>query len=302
MSDTGFITRTQMADAMRTQFNSELSETFAHNWKRTNTLVIDQGDTEIKDSGVAFHLLEVCLEGSHLLESSYESEHGDHFRGATLPGSVGYYHFGPVHYLNATGRAKLQQICIADNIFRQTAESILRGDPDTGRPLSFQGVFEPELKRLATMLLEEARCPAIGTDLRADLISQDIALLLFRRRDAARIKLPATLQLSAAQLTRVMAYLEDQIEDIGGMDTLASLIDMDVYSFTKAFKATTGESPGQFLIQRRLARVKDLLRNSDDSLADITYATGFSNQPHMTATFTKHVGTSPGKWRKAVRA
>jgi AraC family transcriptional regulator len=56
------------------------------------------------------------------------------------------------------------------------------------------------------------------------------------------------------------------------------------------------------VIQRRLMRVKELLRTTDDRLAEITYATGFANQAHMTSTFTKHIGTSPGKWRKEAQA
>lgn len=302
MSYTQFITRAQMAEAMRDQFNSDLSETFAHNWTHVNTLVVDQGEMAATNSGLDFHLLEFCFAGSHLIEGGYESEHGDQFKQRTLPGSVSYNHAGLIGYQSATGQSTLQQVYISDGVFQRTAQSVLTGDPDTLRPLSFQGVFAPEIKRLATLLLDEARCPTIGTDLRADLISQDIALQLFRRRDAARIKLPALNVLSQGQLARVTAYLQEHMEEIGGMDTLAALIDMDVYSFTKAFKATTGETPGQFLIQRRLERVKDLLSNTSDSLADITYATGFSNQPHMTSTFSKHVGTSPGKWRKAVQS
>ncbi|WP_299654956.1 AraC family transcriptional regulator [uncultured Tateyamaria sp.] len=302
MTDTRLITRPAMVRAMSNEFNADLAESFQHSWKRTNTIVVDQGDCAIHGASIDFHLLEFCLTGSHDLSGHSEMEHGENTNVKLLPGSVGYNQPNTSVSQTVVGFAKYQQIYIDDAVVRETSESVLRGDPDSTRPLGFQGVFDPQFKMLAAKLLEEARCPAVGSDLRADLIAQEIALLLLRRRDRARIKLPKVHTLSEGQLAQILSYLEEQIEDIGGMDTLAGLVNMDVFSFTKAFKATTGESPGQFLIQRRLSRVKELLRTTNDTLADITYATGFSNQPHMTSTFTKHVGVSPGKWRKAVRS
>ncbi|WP_299611579.1 AraC family transcriptional regulator [uncultured Tateyamaria sp.] len=196
----------------------------------------------------------------------------------------------------------MQQIYVDATIFDECAQAMFKGDPDRHIAKGFHGVFDPHLKSRAEALLEEARNPAIGGDLNADLIAQQMAILILRRENTERLLVQKVRTLSDAETARVISYLEEQIEDVGGMDTLAALIDMDVYSFTNAFKATTGQSPGQFLIERRIARVKDLLINTQDTLADITYATGFSNQPHMTSTFTKHVGVSPGKWRKAVRA
>lgn len=168
--------------------------------------------------------------------------------------------------------------------------------------LGFHGVFDPNISVLASKLLEEARLPSIGSDLRADLICQEIALLMLRRRVGEQLKSQSIKILSNRELQHVVSYLEDQIEDIAGMDLLAGLVDVDVFRFSRSFRATTDVSPHQFIIQRRIERVKDMLRNSNESLAEIAYATGFSNQTHMTSTFSKHVGFSPGKWRKIIRS
>lgn len=111
----------------------------------------------------------------------------------------------------------------------------------------------------------------------------------------------APLPLSQAEITRLTGFIDAEMEQDFDLTDLARQLDRDPFGFWRSFKAATGESPHQYVIQRRIARVKHLLRTTADSLADISYATGFASQPHMTATFTKHVGTSPGKWRKAAR-
>ncbi|WP_299611578.1 AraC family transcriptional regulator [uncultured Tateyamaria sp.] len=297
----GWITRQEMADTMVSLYNADISEPAYHNWGRANTTVMTQGDGLVEGEGLDFHMLELCLNGKHHMRSESEFERGDRDQSILQPGKMSYVQRRAPMYQIVEGCVELQHVYISHTIFEDCASSLFKGDPDKVVSLGFQAIFEPRLKALAETLLDEARRPAIGSDLTADLIAQQIAVLILRRQNTDRLVEQKDRRLSDAETARVIAYLDDQIEDIGGMDTLAALIDMDVFSFTKAFKATTGESPGQFLIQRRLARVKELLRTTNNSLADITYATGFSNQPHMTSTFTKHVGVSPGKWRKAVR-
>lgn len=299
---TGLITRQQMVDAIAADFNANVTEHVGHNWNRVNAMVADQGNGAAVFHGFDFHILELYLSGSHIAQGDGDFVQGNTWSGTYLPGSVSYMQNATSFSLEFNGQAKIQQIYLDPTFFSDCAASVFKGDPDTMATRASQGFFDPLLKRLGDLLLEEARRPALGSDLNADLIGQQIALQVLRVQNEKRLKELRERRLDMRELDKILSYLEDQIEDIGGMDTLAALIDMDVYSFTKAFKATTGESPGQFLIQRRLARVKDLLRTTNDSLADISYATGFSNQPHMTSTFSKHFGTSPGKWRKAVRS
>ncbi|MEM7641848.1 MAG: helix-turn-helix transcriptional regulator, partial [Pseudomonadota bacterium] len=63
----------------------------------------------------------------------------------------------------------------------------------------------------------------------------------------------------------------------------------------------TGLSPHQFLLRRRIARAKDMLRTSVMPLAEIAVATGFSSQSHMTDVFRQKVGTTPGKYRAEIK-
>ncbi len=284
------------------QYNADITEPPHHNWHRVNTAVMTQVDGQIHDHALDFHMLEVCINGRHNVQSDSLLENGDRVESVVQPGKLAYAQPGVSMTQTCQGRAEFQQVYIDNSIFEDCADNLFKGDSDNIVSLGFQGIFDPHIKSLLLALLEEARRPGIGTDLTADLIAQQLAILILRRQNSKQLREPKCTTLSDVDLDRIVAYFEEQIEDIGGMDTVAGLVNMDVYSFTRSFKETTGQTPGQFLIQRRLMRVKDLLLGTKDTLADITYATGFSNQAHMTSTFSKHVGISPGRWRKAVKS
>ncbi|MEM7641262.1 MAG: AraC family transcriptional regulator [Pseudomonadota bacterium] len=296
------ISRADMVAWMAGPGAADITKVHQGHWRRLDTAVADQGSTAFKGSLTDFHLLEVCRSGRHQMKIESEMEAGDRARSAIVPGSVNFAQCASPLELEVEGTAQLQQVYIADSIFRDVARGIAPGDPDNLRPLGFQGLFEPRVKALAEQILDEARRPSGGGDLLADLLGQQIALTILRRRLGQPERAPNIHALSDAELARVIDHIEAHLEDVGGMDTLAAAVGTDVFAFTRAFKARTGTSPHQFVIQRRLTRVKDLLTHAHEPLAEIAYVTGFSSQSHMTATFSKHFGMSPGAYRKTSRA
>jgi AraC family transcriptional regulator len=65
--------------------------------------------------------------------------------------------------------------------------------------------------------------------------------------------------------------------------------------------ANTGLAPHQWLVQQRIAKAKDLLTRSSQSLADIASDCGFSDQSHFTRVFLRAVGATPAEWRRLHR-
>ncbi len=301
MSAVGLVTRQQMVGFMVADLNAEVKEHRGHSWRRVNTIVADQGSAHFSDGALDFHMFEFCLTGHHHIQIETALEVGDRATARMMPGATSYVqrHVSATQTLD--GFATLQQVYVDHAIFRETAAALVKGDPDRIDPLGFQGVFEPRLRALADSILHEARAPSLGSELQADLLAQQMALVILRRRLGDQLRKQQRRRLSNSELARVIDFLEADLAEGSGMDTLAALIDMDVFTFTRAFKASTGQPPHKFLIERRLARVKDLLINTKDSLADISYNTGFSSQPHMTAAFSKHMSMPPGAYRKKFR-
>jgi AraC family transcriptional regulator len=68
------------------------------------------------------------------------------------------------------------------------------------------------------------------------------------------------------------------------------------------FKLATGETPYHYLRTRRLERARMLLADDTMPLAELALECGFANQAHFTAAFSREVGISPGRYRRAVSA
>lgn len=108
-------------------------------------------------------------------------------------------------------------------------------------------------------------------------------------------------RLDDRRLSATFAYIEEKLADRLETSDLAALNDLSVFHFTRAFKTTTGSSPYQFILERRVERARNLLESTTETLADIAYSVGFSSQAHMTSVFQKRLGVTPGRYRKTYR-
>ena len=57
---------------------------------------------------------------------------------------------------------------------------------------------------------------------------------------------------------------------------------------------------GDYIRKLRIQKAVQLLQESDHSLAEIAYLTGFSDQSHFNRIFKKHTGKSPSAYRKSL--
>jgi AraC family transcriptional regulator len=78
---------------------------------------------------------------------------------------------------------------------------------------------------------------------------------------------------------------------------LAQECRLSVTHFVRSFRRSTGISPHQWLLARRISKAKFLLVHSNHSLADIALECGFSSQSHFNAAFKHCTKVSPGSWR-----
>lgn len=69
--------------------------------------------------------------------------------------------------------------------------------------------------------------------------------------------------------------------------------------FSRAFKATTGMAPHEWVIHRRVEKARQLLLETPERTAsEIALICGFSDQSHFTHLFLKIQGLTPCAWRR----
>jgi AraC family transcriptional regulator len=80
---------------------------------------------------------------------------------------------------------------------------------------------------------------------------------------------------------------------------LANHLNLSSDHFLKMFKQSTGSPPHQYVIEHRLKRAKELLKDTQLSVADIALRVGYKTPSHFTSQFRKLTGTTPKAYRKA---
>jgi AraC family transcriptional regulator len=105
--------------------------------------------------------------------------------------------------------------------------------------------------------------------------------------------------ITGRQLRVVTDYVDAKLEHEIAVIQLAELAGLSEAHFARAFKQTTGLSPHKYIIERRLERGKRLLADTQDSVAQIALACGFSDQAHFARNFSQHYGSSPSALRKS---
>ena len=162
------------------------------------------------------------------------------------------------------------------------------------------GLNAPLIAMSLSALAEELRNPSEH----GSIFTESVVTSLLHQAVFASNKPPrrrAVSGLSPNMLRRIQDYIAAELASPMCLNDLACIAGLSQFYFCKAFKVETGLAPHQYIINERIKRSKDLLRNSNSNLADIALDAGFSSHSHMTTTFQKIVGVSPAFYRRSIQ-
>ena len=98
-------------------------------------------------------------------------------------------------------------------------------------------------------------------------------------------------------IERATEYIESHLGEELSLAVISSVAAMSPYHFSRTFKASQGQSLSNYIAERRIERVKELMVTTELPLVEISYAAGFSSQSRMSTVFRAIVGTTPAKYR-----
>jgi transcriptional regulator GlxA family with amidase domain len=123
-------------------------------------------------------------------------------------------------------------------------------------------------------------------------------LLLFAVANALAVSRPhGPCGLCDWQLKRVRAYVHRRLAGPIVVRELAALAKLSPGHFSRAFAVSTGVTPHSYIIGERVRRAVTLL-GTQESLAEIAFQCGFSDQSHFSRRFRREFGTPPSRWRR----
>jgi AraC-like DNA-binding protein len=101
----------------------------------------------------------------------------------------------------------------------------------------------------------------------------------------------------ARHLLRARDLADAHYAEALDVTALAQAAGLSPAHFSRVFRKAFGESPHAYLLTRRLERAAALLRNTDNSVADICIAVGLTSIGSFTTSFKRMFGTTPTAYR-----
>jgi AraC family transcriptional regulator len=89
-----------------------------------------------------------------------------------------------------------------------------------------------------------------------------------------------------------------ELEGDLSLEELADAAGLSITHFSQMFRESTGHSPHQFVLHRRVERSKELLRAAEMRVLDVAVACGFKSQQHFARVFRRVCGASPTEYRQ----
>lgn len=173
---------------------------------------------------------------------------------------------------------------------------IISGHPEfdyAQRALQF-GVVEYLLKPLDKVKLVEAVEKGLQREQEMNRI--------VRMEKLVDVKLMETVQEEktySAQVREALQFVDSHLGEAITMREVAEHIHTNASYFSVLFKEQTGLTFSDYLTRRRIQRAKELLTNTQLSIADIAEQVGYQTAKYFVKVFRSHENLSPSQYRQS---
>lgn len=140
---------------------------------------------------------------------------------------------------------------------------------------------------------------ASSTDYIRDMkIHEKLSSLLVLLMEESGFELESGVEGKTAHLQAVKDYLDSHYTEKITLADLSARFFINKYYLLEIFKRQYGMGVGQYLIHLRITKSKGLLRFTDQTLDQISYACGMNSPQYFSRMFKKVEGVSPSEYRK----
>lgn len=139
----------------------------------------------------------------------------------------------------------------------------------------------------------------------ADNVPEELLELKFRELLLHILHNPANeelhhyfLSIKGQEATSIREIMETNFPYNLSIEAYAKLTNRSVSSFKRDFQSIYKTTPGRWLIEKKLTHAKKLLVQSEDSIANVAFESGFENTAHFSRLFKQKTGFTPMEYRK----
>ena len=127
-------------------------------------------------------------------------------------------------------------------------------------------------------------------DVMADFALKELLIRLMQTQ--GRNLVEKNLVKTKSRIGFVADYIKKNLHQKLSIDAIAKMAYVSKSNFFKMFKEELGISPNEFILQERISLAKELLQ-SQESIKEVAFQTGFTDTNYFTRVFKQHEGTTP---------
>ena len=168
--------------------------------------------------------------------------------------------------------------------------------------ITFQQVISDDdtIHMLFSQMLEEHRRHLPGYDMELKALAYHFVTYLMRnyRKESFSEEELKRQQRRADRIHAMLQYISAHYKEKLTTARIAEQFYITEYHFCHLFKTETGLSPTGYINRYRIEKAAVFLKNTDQSITDISALVGFEDSNYFARTFKKYMGVSPRQYRK----
>jgi AraC family transcriptional regulator len=221
------------------------------------------------------------------------------------PGTVSFFPSGEHVFTRlhtGKGAASTDLLLALDPVFVSKSATKLELDLDRIELIQQRRNGDPVLHHIALAMQNGIRNGDMTDLLYCEALSTALAFHLLREYGGVRV--PGNHppgRLSRDKLDRAVAYVKERLNTSLTVSEIAQVVGLSPHHFVRSFKASTGQSPHQYVIEARVRKAKDLLATGNFSIGEVAYQLGFVDQSHLTRHFKRIFGLPPKMFLNSFR-
>lgn len=241
---------------------------------------------------IAVHVDKYPVKGERLLEGRVVKE-------TYTNGKIAIYPANMIQAMNWDKRIEFINISLESKFLENCADESIRSNNIEILPQF--AIEDPVIYSLGLALKTEIETDNHGSLLYAESAATMLAVHILRHYAVQKPIAKSFISgISRSKLELIINYINDNLNRDLSLIQLAGLVNISPNHFVRLFKQSTGVTPYQYVLDCRIKKAKQLLKNQKLTITEISYKLGFYDQSRFTNTFHKRVGITPKKYRDSL--
>ncbi|MFT3802079.1 MAG: AraC family transcriptional regulator [Burkholderiaceae bacterium] len=232
--------------------------------------------------------------GSTMMERRFE---GRWTRTECHPGEISLLTRQQISHWHWTEPIEVDHVYLSDALVSRVSADVLNRPVAQVRLHDLLRVQDPMVTGIVNAIGAEA-AGGLGDALCVEALGTQLVVHLLRRYASVEfVDHSGNGELPPAVRQRVVDYIEAQLDQNLTLESLAALAGMGEWSFCKRFRASFHTTAHQYIVDRRLARARELLTSGSLPVKAVASACGFADQAHLTRVMRERMGCTPAALR-----